>query len=72
MSAIEVKSLVKKFHGHTVLKGIDLEVQKVEVEAIIGPSGSGKTPLQRRINLLQHPESGTIRVGAVTIDDGRS
>ena len=27
MSAIEVKNLVKKFHGQTVLHGIDLEVQ---------------------------------------------
>ncbi len=68
MSAIEVKSLVKKFHGQTVLHGIDLEVQKGEVVAIIGPSGSGKTTLLRSINLLEQPESGTIRVGDVTID----
>ena len=27
MSAIEVKNLVKKFHGQTVLHGIDLEVK---------------------------------------------
>ena len=72
MSAIEVKSLVKKFHGQTVLHGIDLEVQKGEVVAIIGPSGSGKTTLLRSINLLEQPESGTIRVGDVTIDAGRS
>ncbi|MEE1967970.1 L-cystine ABC transporter ATP-binding protein TcyN [Klebsiella michiganensis] len=72
MSAIEVKNLVKKFHGHTVLHGIDLEVQQGEVVAIIGPSGSGKTTLLRSINLLEQPESGTIRVGDVTIDAGRS
>ena len=72
MSAIEVKNLVKKFHGQTVLHGIDLEVQQGEVVAIIGPSGSGKTTLLRRINLLEQPESGTIRVGDVTIDAGRS
>ena len=37
MSAIEVKNLVKKFHGQTVLHGIDLEVKPGEVVAIIGP-----------------------------------
>lgn len=72
MSAIEVKNLVKKFHGQTVLHGIDLEVQQGEVVAIIGPSGSGKTTLLRSIDLLEQPESGTIRVGDVTIDAGRS
>ncbi|WP_224628792.1 ATP-binding cassette domain-containing protein, partial [Escherichia coli] len=39
---------------------------------IIGPSGSGKTTLLRSINLLEQPESGTIRVGDVTIDAGRN
>lgn len=55
-----------------MLHGIDTEVQKGEVVAIIGPSGSGKTTLLRSINLLEQPESGTIRVGDVTIDAGRS
>ena len=72
MSAIDVKNLVKKFHGQTVLHGIDLEVQEGEVVAIIGPSGSGKTTLLRSINLLEHPEGGTIRVGDITIDTGKS
>ncbi len=72
MSAIEVKNLVKKFHGQTVLHGIDLEVNEGEVVAIIGPSGSGKTTLLRSINLLEHPESGSIRVGTITIDTARA
>lgn len=72
MSAIEVKNLVKKFHGQTVLHGIDLEVNEGEVVAIIGPSGSGKTTLLRSINLLEHPESGSIRVGTITIDAARA
>ena len=72
MSAIEVKNLVKKFHGQTVLHGINLEVNEGEVVAIIGPSGSGKTTLLRSINLLEHPESGSIRVGTITIDTARA
>ncbi|WP_029591968.1 L-cystine ABC transporter ATP-binding protein TcyN [Franconibacter pulveris] len=68
MSAIEVKKLVKAFHGQTVLHGIDLEVAEGEVVAIIGPSGSGKTTLLRSINLLEQPDSGTIRVGDMLID----
>ncbi|EEY9280240.1 TPA: L-cystine ABC transporter ATP-binding protein YecC [Escherichia coli] len=72
MSAIEVKNLVKKFHGQTVLHGIDLEVKPGEVVAIIGPSGSGKTTLLRSINLLEQPEAGMITVGDITIDTARS
>ncbi|EKY3194558.1 L-cystine ABC transporter ATP-binding protein TcyN [Cronobacter turicensis] len=72
MSAIEVKNLVKSFHGQTVLHGIDLEVQTGEVVAIIGPSGSGKTTLLRSINLLEQPESGTVRVGDIMIDTAKS
>jgi len=72
MSAIEVKDLVKKFHGQTVLHGINLEVEEGEVVAIIGPSGSGKTTLLRSINLLEQPESGSIRVGKIAIDTARS
>jgi len=72
MSAIDVKQVVKKFHGQTVLHGIDLEVEEGEIVAIIGPSGSGKTTLLRSINLLEQPEGGTIRVGNITIDTARS
>ena len=68
MSAIEVSKLVKQFNGQTVLHGIDLSVSSGEVVAIIGPSGSGKTTLLRSINLLEEPDSGTIKVGDIFID----
>lgn len=68
MSAIEISKLVKQFNGQTVLHGIDLTVNAGEVVAIIGPSGSGKTTLLRSINLLEEPDSGTIKVGDIQID----
>ncbi|CUU24429.1 L-cystine ABC transporter ATP-binding protein YecC [Duffyella gerundensis] len=72
MSAIEVSKLVKKFNGQTVLHGIDLQVARGEVVAIIGPSGSGKTTLLRSINLLEQPDGGTIRVGDITVNAEQS
>ena len=72
MSTIDVKQLTKKFNGQTVLHGIDLQVNSGEVVAIIGPSGSGKTTLLRSINLLEEPNSGTIKVGNIEIDGSRS
>ena len=72
MSAIEVSKLVKKFNGQTVLHGIDLQVARGEVVAIIGPSGSGKTTLLRSINLLEQPDGGTIRVGEITVNAEQS
>ncbi|MEN0105421.1 MAG: ATP-binding cassette domain-containing protein, partial [Pseudomonas sp.] len=65
---IEVRALTKTFNGHTVLKGIDLDVAAGEVVAIIGPSGSGKTTLLRCLNLLEEPSGGSIRVGERVID----
>ena len=57
---ISVRNLHKTFGAHTVLRGIDLDINKGEVVVILGPSGSGKTTLLRCLNALEWPEQGTI------------
>ena len=52
----------KKFGDVEVLKGIDIDVHKGEVLAIIGSSGSGKTTFLRCINLLEEFHQGEIQV----------
>ena len=57
---IQVKNLKKQFKHIEVLKGINIDIHKGEVVAVIGPSGSGKSTFLRCLNLLEEPTSGQI------------
>ncbi len=67
---MEIRELRKSFGANTVLKGIDLTVEKGDVIAILGPSGSGKTTLLRCINFLEKSDSGTMIFDGETFDLG--
>ena len=67
-SLIEVRGIKKAFGDLAVLRGVDLNVDKGEVLAILGPSGSGKTTFLRTINFLGPANEGTIRIGDIQVD----
>lgn len=71
-SLIEVRGLVKNFGKLTVLNGIDTEIHKGEVVAVIGPSGSGKSTFLRCMNLLEIPSEGEIVFEGVNICDKKT
>jgi phospholipid/cholesterol/gamma-HCH transport system ATP-binding protein len=60
---IEVKNLMKSFEGRVVLDGINLNVERGSVFAIMGGSGCGKTTLLRHLIGVVRPDSGQILVG---------
>lgn len=65
MNPVEARGLVKRFGDAEVLKGVDLEVARGEVVAVIGPSGSGKSTLLRCIAGLEGVDGGDLRVVGV-------
>jgi tungstate transport system ATP-binding protein len=65
---IRISGLCKKFGDREVVSGIDLEIRRGEIFALIGPSGSGKTTLLRLINLLDRPTRGLIAFDDLSTD----
>jgi polar amino acid transport system ATP-binding protein len=67
---VKVSALRKRFGENEVLKGIDLEVQRGEVIAIIGKSGSGKSTLLRCVNGLEEFQQGALEVDGQPLKHG--
>lgn len=66
-SVIEVRQVSTRFGAHVVHTGLDFDVHRAEIFALIGGSGSGKSTLLREMILLQQPNEGTIRVLGVDL-----
>ncbi|MEU7829815.1 amino acid ABC transporter ATP-binding protein [Nonomuraea sp. NPDC049129] len=72
MSLLTIDGVWKNFRGHSVLRGIDLEVRPHEVVSLIGASGSGKSTLLRCVNLLETIDDGAIHLDGQEITDPRA
>ncbi|AJT43076.1 glutamine ABC transporter ATP-binding protein [Psychromicrobium lacuslunae] len=68
---IQLDNISKRYGDNLVLDDVSLHVEPGTVTALIGPSGAGKSTFLRCINLLERPDSGTIRVAQHTIEPGR-
>lgn len=60
--AIQVKSLRKSFKETEVLKGVDFEVRRGEIFALLGSNGAGKTTIVNILSTLLKSDSGTASV----------
>ncbi len=66
---LSVKDLKKSFGKNNVLNGIDLEIYKSDVIAIIGPSGCGKSTFLRCLNCMEDPDGGVIMFNGENLVD---
>ena len=69
VAVIEISKVSTRFGDHVVHADLDLEVRRAEIFALVGGSGSGKSTLLREMILLQHPDSGSIRVLGVDLQN---
>ena len=59
---VEVRGLRTTLNGKVIFDGIDLDIPRGRITAIMGPSGTGKTTLLRHLTGQLMPDAGTIRV----------
>lgn len=57
-AAIDVRGLVKRFGGRTVVDRVDIRVARGEICGFLGPNGSGKTTTIRMLCGLLQPDAG--------------
>ena len=73
-SMIELRGVIKRFSNaageFTVLKGVDLTINRGEFVSIVGKSGSGKSTLLNMVTGIDHPTEGRVVVNGSDIYTG--
>ena len=59
---VNIQNLHKRFSKNIVLSGVDLNINKGGIFAVLGPNGSGKTTLIKSILGMVIPNKGEIEV----------
>ena len=59
---IQVRGVYTRFGDKVVHDGVNLDVRRGEIFAIVGGSGSGKSTLLRELVYLQQPDAGSLNV----------
>ncbi|MBS0381372.1 MAG: ABC transporter ATP-binding protein [Proteobacteria bacterium] len=59
---VEVRGLRTRLGSKTIFDGLDLDVARGSVTAVMGPSGTGKTTLLRHLTGQLRPDAGSVRI----------
>ena len=68
MALLEIKNLVVSYGFITALKGIDINVEKGQIVALLGSNGAGKTTTLKTISGVIKPQAGKILLDGAEID----
>jgi phospholipid/cholesterol/gamma-HCH transport system ATP-binding protein len=64
---IRIRGLRTVLNGKTIFDGVDLDVARGGITAIMGPSGTGKTTLLRHLTGQTMPDAGEIRIDGADV-----
>jgi ABC-type polar amino acid transport system ATPase subunit len=67
---IQIRDLHKSYGERAVLLGIDAEVAKGSIVAVVGPSGCGKSTLLRCMNGLERFQRGSVKIAGFELPGG--
>jgi ribose transport system ATP-binding protein len=66
--AVELKGIVKSFGGNAVLHGVDFELRRGEVHALMGGNGAGKSTLMKILEGVHAPDAGEVKVNGEPVE----
>src|SRR5690348_14356143 len=66
-AAIQVHGLQKSYKQVQVLKGVDFDVARGSIFALLGSNGAGKTTIVRILSTLLKPDGGAARVNGFDV-----
>jgi D-xylose transport system ATP-binding protein len=67
-SALELRGIRKSFGHVEALRGVDLDVRRGEVHAVMGDNGAGKSTLLKVAAGVVRPDAGEVRIGGVQVE----
>ncbi|MCH9667545.1 MAG: ABC transporter ATP-binding protein [Actinomycetia bacterium] len=69
-AAVAARGIAKDYGDRQVLSGVDLDMPKGTITAVLGPSGCGKTTLLRILAGFENPDAGTVHIAGESVAGG--
>lgn len=67
MPALSISGAMKAFGGAIALRGVDIEIGRGEIHALLGENGAGKSTLIKLLAAVHHADGGKFEIGGVPL-----